>query len=366
MPRGLPWSDFPIYSKPYNRVDKRKATDLVATLRDHEHHVVCNGSRAVTWQDRPMSAGMRAWHRLECGELLALTRDEDCRAGKPVSKVHLTDGQGRMVDTDVDDLRHDALCDASFHYSYKVNALAILGRALREAVKVPSAPCPVSEVMLPWDGLYFLGRESEENKSIHTVHLGDKIELPDITLCSPYLVQMLHALRNAGQTDISHMLSAETYEAGSDDEGSWTDGVTYRLDFQDGGLVRARGLSVVAVRRGRVAWTGNGKHEPVVMSGNGREEPNWSMPGRAWASMDADILSCGLATADVANGTLCISPRGERFLDLLHPDCMDPDIMCRWRAGGQLILPWFHAEAEAWMHRFFRKAKVAVNRRCAA
>lgn len=58
-----------------------------------------------------------------------------------------------------------------------------------------------------------------------------------------------------------------------------------------------------------------------------------------------------------------LSRRARAFLDLLHPDCCDPDVLLRWRdpATG-LIRSGSEQAIDAWTKRFFGRAKNKLDR----
>lgn len=57
------------------------------------------------------------------------------------------------------------------------------------------------------------------------------------------------------------------------------------------------------------------------------------------------------------------TPLGEALLDVLHPDCDDPDIMLRWRDPVTgLIRAGSEMATDDWTRRFFGKAKNKLDR----
>ena len=62
-----------------------------------------------------------------------------------------------------------------------------------------------------------------------------------------------------------------------------------------------------------------------------------------------------------SDGTaLVLTECGERFLDCLHPDMEDPDVLCRWQVPA-VANEDIDARVDAWIMRVFSKCKTRIN-----
>jgi hypothetical protein len=59
--------------------------------------------------------------------------------------------------------------------------------------------------------------------------------------------------------------------------------------------------------------------------------------------------------------TASLSELGHRLLDLLHPDCEDPDVILRWADEDGFFKPGVRESCDDWIMRFFSKMKTRVN-----
>jgi len=108
-------------------------------------------------------------------------------------------------------------------------------------------------------------------------------------------------------------------------------------------------LEGVFARReaGMHLWVGTGKHPGV-----------WT-EGSVVRKVAGTLHHFGLARSD---GTaLMLTDAGERFLDCLHPDAEDPDVLCRWVAPA-MANEDIDDRVNAWILRVFSKCKTRVNR----
>lgn len=95
-------------------------------------------------------------------------------------------------------------------------------------------------------------------------------------------------------------------------------------------------------------WTGTGKHKPMEFDRN-------------FASIPLTFLSMGLVAYHADDRTIALTENGCRFLDLLHPDCEDPDVMLRWMGEDGFFKPDVGKSCDDWIMRFFSKMKTRVN-----
>jgi hypothetical protein len=99
-----------------------------------------------------------------------------------------------------------------------------------------------------------------------------------------------------------------------------------------------------------VHWPGTGRHQAVAVSSSYPRE------------IFGHLVAAGLVTVD-GNGRAGLTEVARRFLDHLHPDCEDPDIMVRWRDPVTgLIRNGAEPSVDAWTKRFFGRAKNKLDR----
>lgn len=71
------------------------------------------------------------------------------------------------------------------------------------------------------------------------------------------------------------------------------------------------------------------------------------------------LTDLGLLRSDGTHVTL--SDVGQRFLDCLHPDAEDPDVLCRWQVPA-VANEDIDGRVDDWIMRVFSKCKTRVNR----
>ncbi|MCS4090204.1 hypothetical protein [Rhizobium sp. BK176] len=95
-------------------------------------------------------------------------------------------------------------------------------------------------------------------------------------------------------------------------------------------------------------WSGTGKHSHVEIPS---ELPRVPLV----------FIEKGLVGYDPQSKAISLTDKGYRFLDLLHPDCEDPDVMLRWTGEDGLFREGVAQSCDDWIMRFFSKMKTKVN-----
>ncbi len=100
-------------------------------------------------------------------------------------------------------------------------------------------------------------------------------------------------------------------------------------------------------------WTGTGRHPAISMTHS-----------RNWDYVVQRLRANGLvARTSVAGRGLAPTGFGRAFLDVLHPDCRDPDILLRWRDHETgLIRPGHERAIDNWTRRYWGKIKNRLDR----
>ena len=321
-PRGVPWTEYPLWSAPYFKGKPWKPCNegmdsgFAAVPRDEEG-TAQNATDSYT-------AGWMISRMMEPNDL------------RPVWII--TEADTRR--TNPDDLMHPASAEMAFRYSYKVNSLAIAARAVHAAL----------EVLVPDEYIGRLTiRRNHGDGTIISPWVGTCREDEQVRhICDPYTIQFLYALRKAGRCSLG-VATPWTKEY----EGSLR---CRNIQLHDSCLASSiKGLPVVTrgVDNSYPLWVGSGRHAPAALG------PRFDL--------EVSLLGAWLIDVDDA-GTLGVTARGERLLDLLHPDCEDPDVLCRWRTPSrhpgdpQTYIAAEHMEAvKAWTLRHFRKMKASIN-----
>jgi hypothetical protein len=95
-------------------------------------------------------------------------------------------------------------------------------------------------------------------------------------------------------------------------------------------------------------WTGTGKHRPYSFS-------------EKLAAAARYFVDVGLVKFEEESETVSLSETGHRLLDLLHPDCEDPDVILRWTGEDGFFKPDIGKSCDDWIMRFFSKMKTRIN-----
>ena len=316
LPRNIPWHVYPVLSAPWFAIGAPERPDAArgALTPARVARMVDGFDAFVVSQATVEDDGLdSAVHRYHAGYLLSMIAEPG--HGKPI----LLAAEGSLRPVTVETLMRDAEAHLGFHYSYSVNFAALSSKPLREAMRLRFSGGE--------KGLSF--RHTGVRRHVLPERHGEA-DGAEARMAGPYALQFLYALRRSGSVDISKLLSLDPTRGGWSVKGSW---------------MRAEGLDCVSGG----LWFGTGRHTPAHVPDT--------------EGMDREVFAAGLVDADVRSGTLALTDRGERFLSLLHPDCEDADLLCRWRAGGSpLILGDHKAEADGWLTRFFQAMKAAADR----
>jgi len=103
-------------------------------------------------------------------------------------------------------------------------------------------------------------------------------------------------------------------------------------------------------------WKGTGKY---------RQRGWWNAFGSpaSRTTIIEQLVTSGLVErASDERGTLSLSAAGKRFLDLLHPDCEDPDLTFRLPAWCHLPIEESHPKIDRYIRTFFGKQKRFLSR----
>ena len=200
---------------------------------------------------------------------------------------------------------------ARFHYSYALNFHAIAAKALERSLAVVDKD---SQGLL---NRASLGSYAPDRSNAATARrVSQRIGIGQFA--DPLALQLLYDLRRRGGVDLGMDVMRDGWKA--------------RLFPVSGD--------------GRPQWTGSGRYEPRPLGSR-----------EAGGVVSALVLHHMLR---FAGGALTVSDTGSAFLDMLHPDCEDPDVPLRW---ARHPLSAEDREAmDAWIGRTFRKMKERVNR----
>ena len=188
-----------------------------------------------------------------------------------------------------------------FFYQYQVNAITIFGRAFSKALQRAGSP-----------------------PGARAGHLSD-----------PMWLQMLY--RAASGTfaweGARHLPSVRRHDM------SPISGMPDLLDASEPEAVRLT-----------VRLSGSGKYPALPAS-------------RKWVSTTiSDLITCGWIVAD-RSGLMLLTELGKAFLDVIHADSDDPDMLLRWRdPTNGLITCGKEDLVDAWIRRFFGKTKNKMDR----
>lgn len=185
-------------------------------------------------------------------------------------------------------------------YSYHFNMMAIAGKLVERFRADTSSYC-----LRPW----MYGNDYLAGATVSGFY-------------HPLALQLLYALKRRGP------VSAQSFAAS-------------KTPLDDLFLTRDR----------TVYWPGTGKYPGVEIRKDSEA-----------AQAEKSLFLLGLVERTDQQHQFRISEAGERFLELLHPDCEDPDILNRWAdCETGLISGKYSDNVDAWLMRFFSKLKTRVN-----
>jgi hypothetical protein len=308
-PRDVMWTMFPIVSDPWwtteNRASEIAQADHIVFLENP------NSSRHAN----EMAAYRFAWgvRQLGFGDRVFLVLSSD---------------QKTFESRSIESLMAPAAGTMRMDYSYLVNFSAIAGKALRHVLD--------GGELLSGADLERLGKITFCEGTFannHIYGLDTKLATNGMisSLGKPFVLQWLYALRKKGCLDL----------AGRITEGD--------------GRFRLRGpLLEGLLKQGDASswlWEGTGKYAPQPVGD--RNESGHS----------PNLVEYGLVDVDIGKAVARLTDRGHRFLDLMHPDCEDPDVVLRWADPATGLVDARHLQAvHDWNMRFFSKMKTRVNK----
>jgi len=195
-----------------------------------------------------------------------------------------------------------------FNYSYGLNAGVILRAALR-LVLPPGHP--------PSRGYYHtrfynrVGPVDQESDTLSEVSAGRLFAMTDVlTLQVLFRLKRIGGIPSALEDNLKEKKVAMAICGGDYD---W---------------------------RGNILWHGTGRHDP------------FSLEHDRLIDSVRTLLRFGLVSSDDSN--LSVSELGNKFLDLMHQDNEDPDVLLRWRGAADDA---DRASMDDWILRHFRKMK---------
>ncbi|MBY3432871.1 hypothetical protein HFN89_01605 [Rhizobium laguerreae] len=389
LPRGIPWHNFPVVSDPYYRI----------SLGGNGSH------RSVDFNvngEKPTSEGV-----LENADVLVFRNNASARRcaqsayemayalekfGHGQGYVLVDSENGAFVSTPVADLKKPMKAELRFLYSYTVNFMAIAMKAAR-ALETDN-PMRARD-FAPFERVRLCGYQGIRARAEIASH--------------PLALQWLYRLRSLGSFDVSYASEyhdfvarvggssgefhqVSPYSAQADLTLPLPDGVAL-LRHDDGNytiafdqerehdpvlaqlrtVLTGKGIKFDAVgTTARVArqlldnssddgnrffsldhgaptaWKGTGKHAPLAVADD-------------VASAPLSYFAMKFVRYDEGARTIALSDKGHRFLDMLHPDCEDPDVMLRWIGDDGLFRDGVERSCDEWIMRFFSKMKTRIN-----
>jgi hypothetical protein len=380
FPRGIPWHNFPVVADPHYRIDaclnkpSLKWDGLPAM--ENSKLLRCSKMNVFLPVGTKREAAEQAY---ELGYLLNKYNDQ--------SPVAVVDDRLEPATTDVAALKLRMATEMRFRYSYEINFKAIALKAFRQVGAETNAYS--REEDWPWKDVRF----SRPLTSRSNPNLAD-----------PLALQWLFKLRRIGEFNLSYAYKTLKYlkSISSDDETVEIDGLLNghpaavtimakrKMDgcymvvkndavlnetltkFRDSladevkmpvilktvppdvfndlkGNVDDKHQRFFALEPGgSIKWMGTGKYKPYPISDQ-------------MADAATKFVHLGLVEFDNENETLSLSDKGNRLLDILHPDCEDPDVMLRWTENDGFFKPDCEKSCDDWIMRFFSKMKTKVN-----
>jgi hypothetical protein len=330
-PRGLLWTDFPIVSDPwfvfrpvkarsYSAFDQcgyRSKTpysvEMIDIFADHDGYAI----EVRKHSSDPLGTSIELYKLAYAIKHL----------GNPCAPVFLKiisgieqgrqDGEWHRVE--VDDILQDHGAYAAFRYSYTLNFGAIGMKAIRAATDWDAYDKWYATMKRQND---ISSRSNLQNIATaigRTFRSGGAV----VGLQHPLTTQILYALQKSGS--IQCHLPKTSYQA--------PNLVSELFSFDATSFC--------------LKWVGKGKHAPAALN-------QGEQLGHA-------LYACGLIRMS-SLGVVSISDAGKRYLELIHPDSEDPDVLVRWIDPVTGFIRPESAEAmDNWIMRHFMKMKTKVN-----
>jgi hypothetical protein len=390
LPRGIPWHNFPVVSDPFYKITLgafggHTVPDLKVDGKPITQADLLSRADVMVFTDKldNRRGAVRAYE-------MAYVLD---RFGQGNRDVLHDKGNGSFESASVPRLRDPMRAELRFCYSYLVNFTSIAMKAFRAV----GADAPVRQ--------------------------RDFDSLPGVRLCDsrfmrsgwgeiakqPLALQWLYRLRALGSFDVSYATELSEFEAAlektsghylslSAHDLQWDEYPTsfgeislfkhvdgkhtlvvdkerandvHTVELRD--LLRRKGISFDIIEASRrVAlqlrgcfdedsrrffaldheapdvWRGTGKYAPIAIQDD-------------LARVPLIFLGAKLVGYDQLTKTISLTEKGHRLLDMLHPDCEDPDVMLRWIGDDGFFRQDVAKSCDDWIMRFFSKMKTKVN-----
>lgn len=308
FPHGIPWTAFPVVMDPHYVLPGSAVLNDCAAGRPVPaiSFEAANALRRCTsifvHVDSGWSDALREERMLALSDILhsASTPDLFLVEGNEVAPIAASD----LIRGDV-----DIAARKRFEYSYALNFRAIIGRALIHALEAT---------------LDSLSDETPANATQKNSDRGRRRMLIARLegggfkgFDSPLFLQALYRIRRLGPIS----LLSKSASIGP--------------------------ALLVETAPGVYAWEGKGAQPAALFS---KQEL-------------LEFLMAGGALNELLmrheDGTVELSEAGDMFLDLLHPDAEDPNVLCRW--ANRILTDKDRIAMDRWVETTFRKVKTRVN-----
>jgi hypothetical protein len=388
LPRGIPWHNFPVVSDPFYRIS-------LGSFGTH-HPVGLSVADKYPTSDNLLAISDVIVFRNNASkrECAAAAYDMSYilqKFGQGNRSILVDDGD-QFVAAQVEDFKLQMSAELRFIYSYLVNFTVIAMKALR-AVDVQEDP-------LYWD-----------YEGLKAGGLCDADRIPQLSSTSishPLALQWLYRLRAIDSFDVSYAPASEHFNASIIRELGSYEIVEWSLSLLPARhLLKSVALLKHRDQRYTLVFDENYGHDPHLsqlknslrrtgfifkeietsvdvvgellqgrnsnsrrfFSLDHKEPTKWKGTGKYPAlHIPNDLTHAPLAfiamklvSYDAQTKTIALSDKGKQFLDLLHPDCEDPDVMVRWMGPDGLFKIGVDKSCDDWIMRFFSKMKTRIN-----
>jgi DNA-binding protein H-NS len=390
LPRGIPWHNFPVVSDPFYRISlgslgTYSPSDFSVVGKNPTSESLLETSDVIVFRNNAGKWGCAA-RAYEMAYVLQ-------KFGQADRLILIDNDDERFVPTTIADLKAPMSAELRFRYSYLVNFKAIAMKAVR-AVGAD------------------VGRDDWDIEPYKTTRFCDAKGITPMVsapITHPLALQWLYRLRSLGTFDVSYASACEEFttrlvgELGEyelvessaqpiameldlvraaallrhkDDRHTLVFDEDYTNDLklsQLRNVLRRKGITFTSIGTSRRVvkqlidqWDGDSSRffaldnaEPATWKGTGKH-PALAIDRNVAASPLA-FIGMKLVDYDAKAKTITLSDKGHRFLDLLHPDCEDPDVLLRWMGPDGLFKQGVGKSCDDWIMRFFSKMKTRIN-----
>lgn len=390
LPRGISWHNFPVVSDPFYRItlafSDYSSRDLKIDGEPMSPADMLSRADVMVFADRldERDGAIRAYEMAYVLE----------KFGQGERNVLLDGGDGNFTPMPVPHFRKAMRAELRFRYSYLVNFTAIAMKAFR-AVGADGPTRPGN----------YSGFEGVRLGDFNGIHYSSLSEVA----YQPLALQWLYRLRALGSFDVSYATEFDEFTASlTRTAGPFHQVRAYDLQWysyprmldevallkhehgnhslvieqgrgDDIRLVelrnylRSKGITFDVIEAssrvfqqlqncpvgdsGRffsldhtapTVWSGTGKHSPLEIPSD--------LPRVPLAFIEKKLVGY-----DKQAKTISLTDKGHRFLDMLHPDCEDPDVILRWTDDDGLFRDGVEQSCDDWIMRFFSKMKTKIN-----